>query len=334
MKIIVLMVVFIMNPIFQIDPNLDIPIYQQLVDKIRTGAKMGTLTPGQQLPTVQELASELSIARGTIKRAYDELEHQGVLEKVQGRGTFICYQPGNSDSRKEQAMAAIDSMLEQLENMGFSQTEISIFIDLKRRERTNRLAVLKVALVECNPESLSQLAEQLRSVQGIELYAYLLKTVEEYPYNLDDDVDLAITTGSHAKYIESILPDKNKLARIALRLSLNSLAEIVSLEPGMRVGVLSGSTRFGELMADTCRRYGRDLQLQQPCQFTPGLDVAAYLQDVDAVLVPKDYEKYCSAETAQRLKAAKLVLCHYELDEGSSLHLEEKLQQLREEKLK
>ena len=88
-----------MKNIFCVDPNLDVPIYQQLVDKIRTGAKMGTLAPGQQLPTVQELASELSIARGTIKRAYDELEHLGVLEKVQGRGTFICYQPGNSDSR-------------------------------------------------------------------------------------------------------------------------------------------------------------------------------------------------------------------------------------------
>lgn len=63
-----------MKSIFQIDPNLDIPIYQQLVDKIRAGTKMGTLVPGQQLPTVQELASELSIARGTIKRAYDELD--------------------------------------------------------------------------------------------------------------------------------------------------------------------------------------------------------------------------------------------------------------------
>ena len=276
----------------------------------------------------------MSLAKGTIKRAYDELEYQGVIEKVQGRGTFVRYQPGNSESRKEQAMAAIDEVLERLEEMGFSQTEIGIFIDLKRRERTNRLSVLRIALVECNPEALAQLAEQLRSVQGIELYAYLLKTVEEYPYNLDDDVDLVITTGSHARYIESILPDKNKLSRIALRLSMDSLASVVSLEPGVRVGVLSGSSRFGELVADTCRQYGRNLQLQEPCQFTPNLNVSAYLQNVDAVLVPKDYEKYCNAETALKLKKARLVLCNYELDEGSSLHLEEKLQQLRSEKLK
>lgn len=323
-----------MSDIFKIDLSLDVPIYQQLVDKVRTGVKKSELKPGEKLPTVQELASALSIAKGTIKRAYDELEHLGILEKVQGRGTFICYQPENSESRKDQAMAAIDSMLEQLEDMGFSQTEIGIFLDLKRRERTNRLSVLKVAVVECNPEALSQLAEQLRAVQGIEFYTYLLKTVEEYPYNLDDDVDLVLTTGTHAAYIESILPDKKKLARIALSLSLESIAGIVALQPGMRVGILSGSTRFGELMARTCEQYGRDLQLQRPRQFTPGLDMEGYLQDKDAVLVPKNYEKYCNGETAQKLKKATLVPCTYEMDQGSLYHLEEKLQQLRDAKLK
>lgn len=326
-----------MKSLFQIDPKLDIPIYQQLVDKIRTGVKMGTLKPGQQLPTVQELANELSIARGTIKRAYDELEHQGVLEKVQGRGTFICYQPGNSDSRKEQAMAAIDSVLDQLENMGFSQTEINIFLDLKQRERTRRLSSLKVAVVECNPESLAQIAEQLRAVNGIELYSYLLKTVEEYPYNLDDDMDLVLTTSSHAQYIESILPDKKKLARVALQLSVRSLAGVLRIQPESRVGILSGSVRFGELMAQTCRQLGRNIDLQKPCQFAPGLDVGGYVADKDAVLVPRDYGKYCNAETAQLLrqleKQDKLVLCDYEMDEGSRLHLEEKLALLREEKL-
>ena len=326
-----------MNSIFQIDPKLDIPIYQQLVDKIRTGAKMGTLTSGQQLPTVQELARELSVARGTIKRAYDELEHMGILEKVQGRGTFICYQPGNSDSRKEQAMSAIDAVLDRLEEMGFSNTEINIFLDLKQRERTRRLSSLKVAIVECNPEALAQLSEQLRAIDGVELYSYLLKTVEDYPYNLDDDMDLVLTTEKHAQYIESILPDKKKLARVALQLSVRSLAGVLRIAPDSRVGILSGSTRFGQLMAQTCRQFGRNIDLQKPCQFAPGLDVGGYVRDKDVVLVPRDYGKYCNLETAQFLrgleKRDKLILCDFEMDAGSCLHLEEKLVQLREEKL-
>ena len=56
----------------EINTGLGIPIYQQLVDTIRAGIKKGTLAPGQQLPTVQEVSCDLSIAVGTIKRAYDE----------------------------------------------------------------------------------------------------------------------------------------------------------------------------------------------------------------------------------------------------------------------
>ena len=71
-----------MEPIFQINTELDIPIYQQLVDAIRLAVKKGTLQPDEQLPTVQELSVRLGVARGTIKRAYDELERIGLVEKV------------------------------------------------------------------------------------------------------------------------------------------------------------------------------------------------------------------------------------------------------------
>ena len=56
---------------YRIDPGLDVPLYQQLVDAIRSDIRMGILPAGAQLPTVQQLASELGIARGTINRAYD-----------------------------------------------------------------------------------------------------------------------------------------------------------------------------------------------------------------------------------------------------------------------
>ena len=57
-----------MESIYKINPNLDIPIYRQLVDSIRAAIKKGSLTAGQRLPTVQELTDQLSVARGTVKR--------------------------------------------------------------------------------------------------------------------------------------------------------------------------------------------------------------------------------------------------------------------------
>ena len=321
---------------FEINSQLDIPIYQQIVDKIRSGVKMGTLCPGQQLPTVQEMAQHLSIAKGTIKRAYDELEHQGLIEKIQGRGTFICYQPQNSGSRKEQAMAAIDEMLDKLESMGFSSTEINIFLTLKQRERSEDVSVLRAAVVECNPEILSFMCDQLRGIKGVELYAYLLDTLREYPYKLDEDTDVVITTAEHGEFLESILPDGNKLALVAVHPSVETLSAIVKLRAGSITGILTSSTRFGDLLYNSCRRFTKGLAIAQPQVFTPELKIEEYLAGKDVVLVPKHYEKYCTEPVLNALKVfeqkLRLVECAYEVDEGSLLYLEEKLHRLRKEK--
>lgn len=321
---------------FQVDPQLNIPIYQQLVDKIRAAVKKGDLIPGQKLPTVQELSDRLGVAKGTIKRAYDELEHCGLLEKIQGRGTFVCYQPANSGSRKEQAMAAIDTLLDQLEEMGFSAKEINIFLTLKQRQRSENLSTVKVAVVECNPENLSQISDQLHRVKGIDLYTYLLDNVQAYPYKLDEEIDLIITTAEHAEYLESILPDRRKIIRVALRLSFPTLTEVLKLRMGDRVGVLCYSDRFGDVLYQHCRKHTRKPAFTKPQLFSAQLDMAAYLADKDAVLVPENFEKYCSSEAAEQLhtfaKKCRVICCAYEMDEGSFLFLEEKLQQLRQSK--
>ncbi len=319
-----------MESIYQINPQLDIPIYQQLVDAIQAAAKKGTLSPNQQLPTVQEMAQRLGVARGTIKRAYDELERLGLVEKVQGRGTFICYQPADAGSRKEQAMAAIDGLLTRLEDMGFSTAEISIFVNLKMRERAEQESMVKVALLECNPENLSQMSEQLRSIKGIELYSHLLESIEQYPYKIGDDMDLVITTDTHAEFLENALPVRNRIARVALRLTPQCLSKIVKLRKGERVGILCYSLRFGHLLHRTCQTYADDVRLTEPQAFEQDLDMEAFMKGKDAILVPRAYEKYCSREAAEQLRKfkGKLIECSYEMDEGSFLYIREKTKRL------
>ncbi len=323
-----------MEQIYQINPQLDVPIYQQLVDTIRAAVKKGELVPNQQLPTVQELSQQLGIARGTIKRAYDELERAGIVEKAQGRGTFVRYQPANSGSRKEQAMAAIDAVLDELEEMGFSPTEINIFLNLKLRERAEQEAQIKVAVLECNPENLSHLTEQLHRIPRIDLYSYLVETVKEYPYKLGEEMDLIVTTASHASFLERVLPDRRKIARIAICLTQQSLSDIIKLRRGKRVGILAYSQRFGRLLYDTCTQYTEGVILYEPQVFSPELGIEEFLQDKDAVLVPRDYEKYCDAGTATSLERfrGRLVECSYEMDAGSFLYLQEKTRRLLEEK--
>lgn len=323
-----------MDSIFQINTELNIPIYRQLVDSIRAAVKKGLLTAGQQLPTVQDLSADLGIAVGTIKRAYDELDREGILEKGQGRGTFVKYQPARPESRKDQAMDAIDSMLDRLEEMGFSPAEIHIFLNLKIRERAEQDYKVKVAVLECNPENLSQISEQMRRISGIELYSHLMDSVEAYPYKIGEDMDLVVTTATHAQEVEALLPVPKRVVRVGLRLTPACLAEIVKLRRHQVTGILCYSPRFGHLLQRTCQTYAEDVTVTDPVTFSPDMDIAAFLKDKDAVLVPVDYEKYCTGTVAGALQRfrGRLIRCGYEMDEGSVLYLEEKTKRILESK--
>ena len=246
----------------------------------------------------------------------------------------MCYKTVNLESRKDRAMAAIDELLCRLEEMGLSATEINIFVNLKLRQREEEEKQVKVAILECNPENLSNLAEQLRTIEGMDLHAHLMDSIAQYPYKLGEDIDLVVTTATHAQQVESMLPVPVRVIRVGLRLAPSSLSEIVKLRAHQVAGILCYSPRFGHLLQRTCQTYAEDIMVPEPMTFTPDMDMAAFLRDKDAVLVPKDYEKYCTLQAAQQLRRfrGKLIPCAYELDEGSLLYLQEKTKRLLEAK--
>ncbi len=74
---------------FRIDFKSGKPVYLQLVDQIRYAAASGALRPGEPLPSIRPLAEELRLNRNTIAKAYTELESQGVIETLPGKGCFL-----------------------------------------------------------------------------------------------------------------------------------------------------------------------------------------------------------------------------------------------------
>jgi GntR family transcriptional regulator len=75
--------------LLQLDFKSGKPVYLQLVDQIRYAAASGALRPGEPLPSIRPLAEELRVNRNTIAKAYTELESQGVIETVPGKGCFL-----------------------------------------------------------------------------------------------------------------------------------------------------------------------------------------------------------------------------------------------------
>src|SRR5579871_6703635 len=75
--------------VLKLDLRSGVPVYRQIIDQVLGGISAGALKPGHQLPTVRQLAVDLSINPNTVVRAYRELEIRGILSTQQGTGTFI-----------------------------------------------------------------------------------------------------------------------------------------------------------------------------------------------------------------------------------------------------
>ena len=87
---------------FRLEMQSGVPVYRQIIDQVLGGIAAGTLSAGDQLPTVRQVAVDLSINPNTVVRAYRELEIRGVLETQQGTGTFISRQKLKHDEVERQ----------------------------------------------------------------------------------------------------------------------------------------------------------------------------------------------------------------------------------------
>ena len=92
------------------------PIYEQIVEKFKTMILKGILKPDEQMPSVRNLAMELSINPNTIQKAYAELERQGFIYVVKGRGNFVAESGQLLDNRRNDLKVAVkEKAMEALE---------------------------------------------------------------------------------------------------------------------------------------------------------------------------------------------------------------------------
>ena len=95
-----------------ISNSSSVPIYEQIKQSIINQILDGELNEDELLPSIRVLAQEIKISAMTIKKAYDELEKEGYLKSIQGKGTFVA--PKNTELAKEQAQKEIEKYIEKI----------------------------------------------------------------------------------------------------------------------------------------------------------------------------------------------------------------------------
>ena len=116
-----------MRGLLTIDPRHPTPIYAQLDHGLRAAIANGRLAPGVQLPTVRQLAVELSVNANTVARVYVELERAGVVETRRGVGTFVAVTPPAGAKRRTnlpELRAVVRRCLDEAAARGFSAEDV------------------------------------------------------------------------------------------------------------------------------------------------------------------------------------------------------------------
>lgn len=104
------------------------PIYGQIKDSLRRMILTGVLAPNEKLPSVRCLATELAINPNTIQRAYGELEAEGFLYSVPGRGSFAALREDALTLRRQELISALDALVRDLLCLGMNREEIAALI--------------------------------------------------------------------------------------------------------------------------------------------------------------------------------------------------------------
>lgn len=100
------------------------PIYEQITERYKLLILKGVLSPDEQMPSVRKLAMELSTNPNTVQRAYAELERQGFLYSVKGRGSFVRGGPDLHDRKREELAQALSALLQEARELGFDPGEL------------------------------------------------------------------------------------------------------------------------------------------------------------------------------------------------------------------
>jgi GntR family transcriptional regulator len=110
----------------RIDDKSGVPFYRQIIEQIKFAIARQDLAPGDRLPTVRQLAVDLSINPNTVVRAYRELEFEGLIETQQGSGTFVGHREPAVDVLEKRRMLdqILTELLARASSFGFTLEEV------------------------------------------------------------------------------------------------------------------------------------------------------------------------------------------------------------------
>ena len=315
----------------------DKPIYKQLMEQILSKIKTGELPPGSRLPTERELAQQLQIARGTVKKAYKELADNNIIEVIQGSGSYVYTDKTAFNSERHKlASQLINETLNKLAFWDFSPDEISMLMrmELAKQQHTGKL--IRIAIVDCCPESLSAFKQQLSCLPNTSLSMFMIENIlmDDDPKGLLSDFDMVVTTTHHFDAITDALRGcQIAILPVSFSLSKQTIISLRSITTETTIGIVCSSNKFANLVCEQLDLFcPHHLPIHIYFEGSPQ-PVDQFISQYNAIVLSPNFEitrtkTESSAFTQYAANGGTVILFEYLVDKASLIYLEDHVQTL------
>src|SRR5258708_26655151 len=113
----------------RLNPASGIPLYLQLIERVKHAIETGAIRAGEQLPSVRQMAEDLLINPNTVARAYRDLEHEGIIELKHGSGAFIRESMVARARLMQKAQTVLEAVFDRLESFDLTEDEIRRLVE-------------------------------------------------------------------------------------------------------------------------------------------------------------------------------------------------------------
>ena len=315
------------------------PIYRQLQEQLADLIYSGELREGDALPTEKELSEATGVSLGTIKHAYAELSAIGLLNRVQGSGTYVnrAMDPALVQVNQK-SNEIVDGMLDELFRMRLSDNEIQTLIESKLQWRRQKVAGLRIAVVDCNIETLSLISGQLNKFSDVNVTEMILGDLQYAPHRLTMGYDLILTTKTHYLQLSELAPTVvDKIIKVAIVPSIQTSYKIARLHNNMTIGIWCMSQEFAEAVYQNVSALGHRMMNMDYYLDSDAGDLKSFLSGKDVLVIPFDYIRLGAAEDAEMIQqfqrqGGQVIPFDYRIDEGSMIHVSYELERCRKQK--
>ena len=279
-----------------------IPLYLQLKDQIKYYISTGALLNNEQLPAVNSLAKELAINFETVRKAYKELEKEGLISMQRAKGTMVTLYPGDSASPKgspasertspHDLIAIVGRRLRSGRTAGEIRQEFEAALEAAISERNDQFIIF----TECNPLQVQDISKQLADVLQVKVVPALLSELYQTLAEIEgqpSQLRAIVTTGFHLNDVRAVLGGRSIDIQVLItNMSPTTRRKIDEVGPDRKYGFICRDRESLLVYDDLLKaEFGRKLKLSSACMENDA-DIEAVLRSVDALFVtPPVYQE-------------------------------------------